>query len=384
MKRNIMIIILTILVIILIIRYVTINYSITYNVDNYTIKEYYKNNRMYFEIQDNSEYKSGLDDVIYSFTYNFDMSMKRKLFKKMINRVEKVEHDDEVCIYPNIKGKKTYPLCYKNGEQTSYYLMENNEMKDFINSLGINESNEPSLDTFKFYNNLSKNEYIAVYKYNGFYILNDDKIKSINLFDKDRYDNTPCIRVDNYLILPEEAEYEFKKFIVIDLKTNKYTYIEGNQDISFDSIFLGYIKKKVYLLDNKNSKEYEIDLKEKEIKLIGDYEKGFRVYRDGKLKTGMISELKENIGFGNEEVISNYEYKVIDNKLYKMFKDNQDIKTVLYNKEVNIIKEYDNELFFLDNDTLYKYNPLSGIKIILKNEEINYNQTNFIYIYINK
>ena len=370
MKNKNIIFILVFISFILIIRYFTISYNIKYKINDYEIIEKYNKHNIYFEISDGN------------YKFNFDMNLKRGLFKKKIIRIEMVNYEDEICIYPIIKNSKTYPLCNKNGENISYYLVQNDSMKDFINSIGLESNIQKSNDTFKFYNSLSKGEYIAVYKYNGFYILNEDKIKSINIFNNDRYDNSLCLNKDSLLIIPEEKEYEFKKFIVIDMKTNKYYYIDSLYDVSFESIFLGYIKDKVYLLDKKNNKEYEIDLKKKEVNLIGDYEKGFKVYKDGKLKTGMISELKEE-AFNQKDYNSLYSYEVIDNKLYRIIKNNPNIKNTIYNGEVKIIKINNEELFFLDNDTLYKYDPLNGLKTILVNEEMNYNKTNFIYIYIN-
>ena len=370
MKNKITLIILVFISLLLIIRYFTIDYKIKYKIDEFDVVEDYSRDGFYFEIKD--------DEMI----YNFDLKYNRGIFKKQISRIEKVSYEDEVCIYPIIKNKKTVPLCSKNGEIIAFYLLENENMIDFIKSIGLKKEELNNNDNFKFYNNLDKNEYISVYKYNGFYILNEDKIKSINLFNDDRYDNSLCFNKESLLILPDESEFIFKRFIVVDMKTNKHFYIDSLYDISFESDFLGYIKDKVYLLDNKNNKEYEIDLKKKEVKLIGDYEKGFKVYKDGKLKTGMISELKSNV-FGIVNDKSLYDYILEDNKLYKIYKKNPDIKNLIYVGDARVLKTYKDEVFFLDNDMLFKYDSLNGIKIILINEEMNYNKTNFINIYIN-
>lgn len=369
MKR-ILTIFLSILILSMIIKYVASSYDINYEVNGFKVRETYKDKNIYFEIsKDNS--------------YNFDLNIKRKVSKKLIDKIEIIESENEICIYPTIKGEKTYPLCNKDGENVSYHLMETEILKNFINSLDILEIVNPTKETFKFYNNLDKDEFIAVYKYNGFYILNEDRIKTINLYDNDRYDNSLCEQVGSYLVLPEDSEYNFKNFVVIDMKSKKQYKIESTYNISFDSIMLGHIKNKVYLLDQKNSRQYEIDIKKKEVELIGNYEKGFKVYKNGKLKTGMISEVKKNAGFSDEEYSSRYEYIIEEEKLYKINKKNKNIKTLIYKGNVEIINVYEEDIFFLDKDKLYKYNPINGVKTILVNEELNYSKLNTIYVYNN-
>lgn len=362
--------VLSILLIAMLVKYFVSSYDIKYSINDIEVHEKYKSGNYYFELK---------KDI----TYNFDISMSRKITKSVINRIEVIENSDEVCLLPIIKGTKTYPVCSKDGKQTSYYYMETNELKDFIASLNIEEKTENTNETFKFYNNLTDDEFIAVYNYRGFYILNGNKIKTVNIFNSDRYDNTLCEQVDNYLIFPEESEFNFRNFIVLDLKTAKYTIIKSRYDISFDSIMLGHIKRKVYILDQKNGKEYEINLRKKEVEEIGNYEQGFKVYKDGKFKTALISEVKDSVPFNINKSKSLYEYLIKDNSLYKINKNNKELKTLIYKGNVEIKNEKDNSLIFLDGNTLYKYNPLFGLKRILVNDELKYSKINTIYIYNN-
>jgi hypothetical protein len=361
---------LLVIILLMTIKFLFSNYDIEYKVNDYTVREVYKNGYYYFEIKGEQ-------------TYNFDLFKNRSLSKMVIDSIEVLNTDTYQCIYPKIKGEQTYPLCYKNGKMIAYYLIDDPAINELVESLDIKYSNQENEKTFEFFNNLNDEEYIAVYKYNGFYILNGNKIKTVNLFEEDRYDNSLCLQMDNFLLLPEESEYTFSNFILLDMTNEKEVIIKGDIDISYDSIMLGYINNKAYILDNKTNIEYEIDIKKKTITEVGNSEKGYKVLKNNQLKTGMISELK-NLKYlwTSETNTSLYTYKQ-DEGLYKYINKNTDIVEKIYNKEVQIIKENYRNLYFIDGYSLYSYDPLYGIKKIISNEEWDFNNTNVIFIFNN-
>lgn len=361
---------LLIILITMVIKYVISNYDIEYNVSDYTIRETYKKGYYYFEIK-------------FDKTYNFDLITERKLNKKLIDDISIIKSEDYTCLYPHIKNEKTYPICYKGKELISYYLINDDILNEFVNKLNIKYENKESKKSFEFFNNLNETEFIAIYKYNGFYILNGSKIKTISLFKNDRYDNSLCLQMNDHLLLPEESEYNFKNFILLHIKDGKKTIIKSDFEISFDSKMLGYINDKAYILDMKNNKQYEIDIDKKEVKEIGNTEKGYLVYKDNKLKTGMISELKKSKTLWIKEKDNSFYTYENSKYLYKNINKNRDLVERIYNKEVNIISSYKNTLYFTDNYMLYSYNPLYGIKKILVNEEWNFNDSNVIFVYNN-
>ena len=94
-------------------------------------------------------------------------------------------------------------------------------------------------------------------------------------------------------------------------------------------------KWRIEVRKERREAQYESDIKKKEVELIGNYEKGFKVYKNGKLKTGMISEVKKNAGFSDEEYSSRYEYIIEEEKLYKINKKNKKL-LIFLKKHCNI------------------------------------------------
>ena len=61
-----------------------------------------------------------------------------------------------------------------------------------------------------------------------------------------------------------------------------------------------------------------------------------------------------------------------------------DFNNIIYNSNSVILSQYRDNIYILDNHSIYKINPLTGPKKILIYEELNYNKENTIYIYNNK
>lgn len=367
MKKSILFIVI-VFISLLIFKYFSSSYEIKYKVDGYEVVEKYDNHYYYFEIDSK---------------FNMAFDNKKDIKLKKIKAITKIGNDEEYCLYPTIDKVETYPLCISNGINTSYDLITNKEIIEFVDKLGIKEEEKETKETFKFFNNLDDNEYLAVYKYNGFYILNGNKIKSVNLFNNDRFDNSLCEQIGNFLLLPSESEFNYNSFVLIDMITSKTYEIEGKYQISFDSIVLGHIDQKVYILDNKNSIEYEIDIVKKKIEIVGDENQGYKVYKDGKLKVGMISELKNKERWNNSKKDNKYSYYSTEEGVFRTLKENSDIKTLIYKPNIVILGENNDDLYILDNDSIYTINPLYGPKKVLLYEELNYNKNNTIYLYNN-
>ena len=343
-RKLFIVIIMFILILSVVLYYFKSNYVINYKVDNYKVKEQYKNNKYYFEISDKK-------------TYNFDSLQGRKFNKKQIDSIKYIKDNEYVCIIPLSNKIDTYPLCFYNDSSISYSLVNSDIIKSFFIKNNYKLSKDESNDSkdFKFYNNLDKNEYIAIWKYNGFYILNENNIKTINLFKKDRYSNDLCFLNNKYLLLPNyNQSHEFTSFYKVDITSGKKEVIKTDYSISYESIIKGSFKNSVYFYDNKYKKSYVINIK-----------KG-SVY-EGKL----VHLIKDK---------SNYIY-LNNNGLLKKYNENKNLSTIIYNKDVNIIDEYKDNLYFVDKEYLYKYKPILGYKRIVKNFEWNFNLKNTIFIY---
>ena len=224
MKKKILIafVILTILILV---KYFTGEYEITYKVDKYKVKEIYKDNTMKFIINDK-----------YVYAYEQD----RKIFKKKVESIEEEKVNNKKCINPVINGYKSYVLCLNKDELESLEVA-----KDNFKEINIS-------DDFK-YNKLNDNEYMLIWKYDGFYYLNGSEYTSINLFNNTRYSNDLMIKLDKYLLFPKyEKEYTFDTFIVLDMTNGKYNEIKTETNINYD-----FIKEK---LNEKVYQNYEFFL----------------------------------------------------------------------------------------------------------------------------
>lgn len=342
------------------------NYEIKYDIDGYNVITNYKNKRFYIEIsKDNKK-------------YNFDIYGKRKLSKLLINNIKEIKDDTFSCIYPNIDGYETYPLCYKDDTFVDYNLIDSELLEEYkVENLELDNKKSD----FVYYNNLKDNEYVALWNYNGYIVMNNKTYKNVRLFDKDKYDNTLSYLInDTIYIANYNQEHEYNELITLNLKNLKKNKITFRHKIDFDSYIVGHIKHYLYIFDNKHNILYEINLKKNESKIKANNELGFVKYNGKEFVSCSKSEYKINkIKYNNYSSL--YTYKSTD-KLFKIINNNKNIKQVINNNKVNVIKEDKNNLFYLNNDNFYKYNPKLGSKLIFYNYELSFNKNNTIFVYI--
>lgn len=367
MKKTLFLIIIVTLIAVLTKFYIS-NYKIEYNVNDYDVKTIYKNKRFYFEIK---------KDKI----FNFDIYSKRKLSKTKVYKIEELDLANYYCIIPFIKDMKTYPLCYskETQEYIDYNLINDELLADYQYKSNLNS--KPEKD-FEYYNLLKENEYIALWTYKGYIIMNGKSFKNVNIFKKDRYDNSLSYIIDNTIYMPNyDEEHEYSKMIKLNLETHKIDSISLEKKIDFDSYIVGNIKNKLYIFDNKNSILYELNLKNSKLSVIGNTEKGFIKYKDGKWLICSKTEYKINKIKIDNHKDSNYTYK-IKNGLFKQIKENNNITTKISDNISNIIYEYNDDIYYIYEDNLYLYNSLKGNNKVFYNYELNFNKDNTIFMYI--
>ena len=363
MKKWLLIIIF-IFTILIILKYRFSNYEINYKINDYNIKTIYKDKRFYYEISNNE------------YTYNFDVYKSRSFGKTMINKIETIEDETLKCIYPIIDDVKTYPLCYLNGGYTDYNLI-NSELLSEYKEEPV-EVERPNKD-FTYYNNLSSEEYIALWNYKGYIIMNGKEYNNIELFNKDKYDNSLAYMIDNVIYMPNnDEEHEFTKLITLDLETLKKDEIELKHNIDYDSYIVGNVKNKLYLFDNKFAILYEIDTRKKKVEIIGSNEKGYVKYEDGDFVSCSKSLYKvDKIKINNNK--SNYIYS--SNGMSKSYKENKNVLLKINNNANNIVKENNENIYYQYKDNFYKYNPYKGSTLVFYNYELTFNSNNTIFVY---
>lgn len=345
--------ILIVLYIIILIKFYVADYDISYNIDGFNIIEKATKDYIYFEILKDNK------------TYSYMYETGRKITKKRIKNIEVEEVDNIICIKPNIKGLDNYFMCNNGNEQITYNTLKNEDTKT---------SNE----NFKYYKNLNKNEHIYIWKYDGFFYLNEDEYKSINIFEKDRYSNDLMTKINNYIIFPYyDSSYLFSSIVSLNMTTGKYEIIKTEYKISYDSYIVGNIKNNLYIFDNKEEKLYEINYKKGKINLIGDSKKGYIKYENGKRKKANLEEYtKDKITYFEEK--ENYT-NITEN--YFNYTLNKNIKIKFFNKnEITISDYYQDNIYFIYKDSLYKYQN-SNIETIAHYFEFNFNKKNNVYVY---
>ncbi len=368
MKKSLFLIIIISLIVIFTKYYIS-NYKIEYKVNDYEVKTIYKNSRFYFEIK---------KDI----TYNFDIYEKRKLSKTEIYKIEELELTNYSCIIPYIENIDTYPLCYdkENKEYIDYNLIDDKLISEY--QIKSNIDSKPDKD-FVYYNLLKNNEYMALWTYKGYIIMNGDSYKNINIFKKDRYDNSISYMIKNTIYMPNyDEEHEYSSLVTFNIETQKIDYINLDKKIDFDSYIVGDIKNKLYIFDNKNSILYELNLKKNKLEILSNNEKGFVKYENGEWVNCSKTEYKIDKIKYNQNNNSNYIYTINENALYKKINENKSINTKISNNITNIIFESKNDIYYIYEDNLYLYNPLKGNNKVFYNYELNFNKDNTIFTYI--
>lgn len=343
-----------ILSVIIIIKFFMAGYSISYKVGEFKIKEEADRDTMYFEIS--------LDGNIYNYMfYN-----ARKLTKKRVKEVKVEEIGNSVCLTPIIKGLDSYTVCNDNSTLLSVALA-----KEEKNSFNSDED-------FNYNKNLTKNEYVLIWKYDGFYYINGDEQKSINIFNKDRYSNDLMYQKDKYLIFPKYGEdYLFSDFIILDMVKGEYKTISTEYKINYNSKVVGEHRTSIFIFDFTSNKLYEINYKKRKCKLVGDEIKGYIKYVDGKKDSATLDDyIKDKYTFFDNE----NEYLNVD-KNYFSYNKNSDIRFKYYSDEdVRFINNYQDNLYFISKDNLLKYNR-NKIEVLVHYFEFNFNNGNIVFVY---
>ena len=332
------------------------DYKQKYNVDGYKILEEYNTKEKVYT------FIISKDNINYPFVIN----NKYIHNKDLIDKIKVKGNDQEVCILPESNVINFYPICSSNNELYVYNL--SNKDDNFYKLKDIKQENNSynKIDI----NYLNNYKYL-IYNYKGYYLISNKNKKEIKLFSKDNYNINLVYKLDKYLLVADyNSDYYFHKFYLINSDNGKVTEINMEYDISFDSIFLGDYKNKIYLLDKKEKKEYVINIKKEKVLEID-----FQILKNNKLvKTTYNKIINNNLSFIPNE---NKYYVIENNMLYKKI---EDIKIKVTNSIIDKIIDYiDNTIFYISKENLYMYNETYGEVLLLTNFEWNFNN-NGIYV----
>lgn len=398
MKKKTKILILLLFLIILIIvcknilTFDSINYKLKIDGNKIKIKEINNKDNYYIEIK--------TDNKVYPFRIFDNLNNNRKV----VENIYLYKDNNVECVLPIINSNiYTDMMCCKDDIIYDYYTLkgQNNSLDKYVSSIklyNINDFKNNEIDTkiigtvkYNLFNNV-KNK-VAITTYNGL-IINDEEIK---LFNDDIYNNELSTFIDNYYIVADyEGKYSFNRFYIVDLDTRKITELEFKNDISYDSYIQGVVDNKIYLYDKDNENQYEINIKENEITLISndDY---IKYYSNKKWEKMNKTKVNKEIYFDYETLDNNftsYDYvEEIDNyyylfkkdgisyKLYRVDKNNINIYKYILDVPTTNIYYNNNYLYYVYKNKLYYYSDSTGLKTILENSELEFNDTIKYYIY---
>lgn len=328
------------------------DYELEYELDEYVITEKY-------DVEKQAYYFTIIYD---NKTYELVSLDKYSTNRRLIENINLIEDNNTTCLEFESSTIDLYSICSADEE---YYVANAYDTAEF------NQTSE--------YENIKIGEIddktYLLWNYHDFIYLNESKQGTITLFSKDIYNLSLNYAFDNYLIIPDyEQDYIFDNIYVINTNNAKVTNIDLRFEVYFNSYFLGNYKNRVYLYDLKENQEFYIDLDKKEI------------YKTS--NTILIDDEWESISnqtFQNERPTfsqnTSVNYTVEDSKIYLSIPDGQ-TKIAITSRTVSQLVYVDGlTVYYIANDILYKYNPLSKEEAILQYSEWNFNNQNMVFIF---
>lgn len=392
-KKEIKIIIVLFLLIIpiLFLRKVFIRkYDILYEKNKYIINEKYeyKNKEHTYEIN----IKNKKQEITYLLNNDFNKT------KKIIKNLKVYKENNITCFLPLYIEKTNNKLyCLKDNMQVSnYYLKDNDSYKKILKKVKkykINNYSENTKTTkFKqlqvYKNNISSEDIFTVWDYKGINIIEKDKTSYIKFLDYDLYDDIKTIIFDNYFILFENNHVEgIKNIHYYDLEKDKLKIYNPEIIISKDFYINGVVDNLIYVTDNKNKKEYTINLKKEEILQINKANE-YLTYSNNEFYNLTKSDFfMEKQIFNNKKVLdkniskeehikeNNIYYFIENNNFYRQ-KSKRNKELLFSADEIKEWKIVSDKIVFISKDTLYLFDDNRGLVPIIKSNELNYNYEN--------
>ena len=342
------------------------SYSVEYNIFEYDISENYDKEKelYYFEITKNK--------LTYSFIYEKEYLKEKKIIKD----IKEYSEDNYTCLTIHGSLINTYPVCSYKNNIIDYHLVPDNLKEKISDYIKIPASIEKTEKHYEIYNTEDK---ILVWSYKGFNYIKDGSSNLIELFKNDIYEIPLSTKINNYLFIPDyEQKYNFNKAYVMDLDTLEVEEWKLKYEISFDSYVLGTNDKSIFIIDKKNKIEYELVPSKQKMRILAKSHNQGTVYNKGNIqKEPMTKLVTKEYSFTYDK---NYNFTLKDKTIYLNYLDSP-IKTKISDKEITeIIYSNQDTVFYLVEDTLYRYNLKYGETKIMKYSEWSINYKNLIFI----
>lgn len=383
------------------INYFKTSHHVEYDISGYTVEEDYikKSGKDYYLI------KASKDGKEYIFNAQNEFNKNEKIIKEIIS----YDTDDISCatiIYTN--DSSSTPLCYKDKILHSYISVENEPgMSEYLKQLNkyaedkITSSDESYVFAYNeiYKNNLYKNEDIIMYNYKNIIKINGERTMTFDFSNKDVFKNEYGTLVGKYYVIPKmRNSIEFSHYLIVDLEKETVEEIDLTREvsakISSQMYVNGIYNSNLYIFDKSNLVQYEINPGKGEIKVVGNKDKKGIVYKNGQEEEiGVYTLNNEKVTFTeNYDAYKEIDYDQIfltsngavyvkDGVFYKVY--NNYLKNPIYlfeAKNVQDIKVKENNIYYINDQFLYRYNDYGNVKI-LKREQFKYDYTNIYDVY---
>ncbi len=364
---------------------------------NFSINEEYNKDYYLLSIQ--------VNDKEIPFYFN-DIKIKEK---KIISDILYHEFGENFCLYPVLKeNKKGYVLCSIDGKITTSTASNRDEVSSFLtflsdqgynNVLPSDNEQHTSLDHLQVYKeNLYPNHYLNIYHYRGLYLINKNSMVNRSILGKDAYDNPLGTLAGKYYFLPDyEQTLQFGAAYIYNVESQVVRDLKMRDDISYDSYINGVIDNKVYITDRKAKVQYEFNLANSKIEVIGSIDLGGQYYNGVGFETlPMYEFLSYDLYFESKipsELIMQqvksfkktsfgYLYENTNHQVCALYK-NVSTPVVLIDEEnidnTILLGDY---IYYRVEDMIYSYHLISGIRRVVYNPELKYNHKNIFSVYI--
>lgn len=369
-KLRLLLIIFLIITFLLLIIFKDNSYSKVYDIDEYKVTEEFNDKQSYYYFQ--IKYNSLDYELLINHKYSGE---------KLITNITKYSEKEELCLVLELTIGNSTLVCSKDNKLINWNLISDN-LKDKIPSELIKEYSENSYTEkdITIFNNIDSKIYIWNYK--GFDIIENGKLKTLNIFDDDVYDTNLIAKVNNYIIIPNyNQKYNFNKIIVLNTKTDKIEEWELNYEISYDSYVMGSYENSIYLVDTKNKIQYELVPHKQKARIIATKNSQGLIYKKEwqKMTVNQMINNKETFTFN---II--YNYQIASQKLYLSYINSPNTIQVTNNQVDKIVAINDNEVYYLSQNKLFYFNIYDGEKLLAQKEEWLFNNENKVFIIFNQ
>lgn len=408
-KRYIRVIGIFIIIFILIficVHFLSKGYTNKYSIDDFSIKEVYTKDEQ--NEHDNYYIEIGINDIVYNYQFYKEVKDDNKLVKDIIY------YDGEYkCLLPILSDDiKVDFLCYKDKKYYNYQDIVGKEehLDEYIKNIdndkyniklfkdNINDGADYNKITY-YKDNIPDNFIISMSTLRGILSV-DDKTNYVELFDKDVYKRELSTFVNNYYVTANyNDKQEFREFYVVNVLNGKEKIIKSPDYISFDSYIQGVVDNCIYIYDINNEKQYSLNLDSLSVNEEENSSRGIKYY-DGNwsyisyIKANNIQLFRNNnISLNDNQYVYKdgnklsgfyyYFYEIDDGyEVYRANVQKKKIKKYLFTvKDYNDVIFEEDYVFYKEENKIKMYSDYTGVKTILKNTELEFNDNIYFNAY---